>query len=335
MPTDAEHVKAARRMRDFMEAHLTEPVSLAALARAARYSPWHAARLFKEQTGRSPFEYLRQRRLSAAAGKLCNAPAKVVDVAFDFVFDSHEGFTRAFTRQFGLSPRQFRKARPPVVLFMPDRMRSYYPNPGTPEKPMNNPPDTQVVFVQIVERPARKLVLRRARKASHYFEYCREVGCDVWETLGSIPDALHEPMGLWLPKPFRPARTSLYAQGVEVPADFLGPIPPGFDVVDLPPCKMMIFQGPPFDDADFERAIDSLWNVIDSYRPENFGYQWADDDAPRFQLEPFGYRGYMEGRPVRPLPPASNPPPAPAPKKSLSHPALSGRTKPLPSRPRA
>ena len=143
-------------------------------------------------------------------------------------------------------------------------------------------------------------------------------------------------MGLWLPKPFRPPRTSLYAQGVEVPADFKDPVPPGFDLVDLPPCQIMIFQGPPFDDENFEQAIAALWNVMDAYRPENYGYQWADDDAPRFQLEPFGYRGYMEGRPVRPLAAQPSPSPSPSParakrRSSPSHPAHSGHTKPLPS----
>jgi hypothetical protein len=28
---------------------------------------------------------------------------------------------------------------------------------------------------------------------------------------------------------------------------------------------------------------------------------WADEDGPRFQLEPQGYRGYIEARPVRPV----------------------------------
>ena len=35
------------------------------------------------------------------------------------------------------------------------------------------------------------------------------------------------------------------------------------------------------------------------YKPELYGFEWADDDAPRFQLIPEGCRGYIEGRPVR------------------------------------
>jgi hypothetical protein len=33
--------------------------------------------------------------------------------------------------------------------------------------------------VQVVERPERKLILKRGVKAAHYFEYCEEVGCEV------------------------------------------------------------------------------------------------------------------------------------------------------------
>ena len=301
---DSEQIKAVKRMQGYVEAHLAEPITLAQLARAACYSPWHAARLFKEYTGRAPFEYLRQRRLSAAANQLCAAPRKVIDVAFDFVFDSHEGFTRAFTRQFGISPRQFRRNKPSVVLFMPDRMRSYYPPPQqgtTPMKAQAAPPQSQVVFVQIVDRPARKMILKRGKKATHYFEYCEEVGCEIYSRLGQIQAAIHEPMGLWLPKRLQRRGTSVYAQGVEVPADYSGPVPEGFELIDLPPCTMMVFQGPPFDEKNFEQAIFSLWDVMQTYQPELYGYEWADDDAPRFQLEPVGYRGYMEGRPVRPV----------------------------------
>lgn len=307
MPTRWDQIKAVERMQDHVEAHLGEAITLAALARAARYSPWYAARLFKEFTGKTPFEYVRLRRLSAAAERIRDTPAKVVDVAFDFVFDSHEGFTRAFARSFGVPPSRFRHGCP-VELFHPPRLRDWYARRqrgelAVAEKKKNGGvPDT--VFVQVVERPARRLIVKRGRKATHYFEYCEEVGCDVWPALGSIEGALGEPMGLWLPERFRAPGTSEYVQGVEVPADHAGPVPEGHDVIDLPPCQLMVFQGPPFEEKDFEAAITSLWDVMNAYRPETYGFAWADDDAPRFQLEPQGYRGYIEGRPVRPVPPA-------------------------------
>jgi len=151
----------------------------------------------------------------------------------------------------------------------------------------------------VVDRPARKLILKRGIRAAHYFEYCEEVGCDIWDTLSNIREALYEPIGMWLPENLRKPCTSVYAQGVEVPVDYKGEIPEGYDIIELPPCKMMIFQAPPFEDEKFEDAISDLWEVMKSYNPEIYGFKWADEDAPRFQLAPMGYRGYIEARPVR------------------------------------
>lgn len=89
------------------------------LANEAGYSPWHTARIFKELTGNAPFEYIRKLRLSRAAMKLRDMDVKIVDVAFDFLFDSHEGFTRAFSKQFGMTPKHFCKNKPELKLFLP------------------------------------------------------------------------------------------------------------------------------------------------------------------------------------------------------------------------
>ena len=81
----------------------------------------------------------------------------------------------------------------------------------------------------------------------------------MWGILSSIKEAIYEPMGLWLPQNLIKPCTSMYAQGVEVSIDYDGEIPEGFDIIDLPPCKMMVFQGQPFDDESYGDAIGELW----------------------------------------------------------------------------
>jgi hypothetical protein len=88
---------------------------------------------------------------------------------------------------------------------------------------------------------------------------------------------------------------------VELPLDYAKPLPQGFEIMTLEPCKMMVFQGQPYDDANFEAEVMSLMKTIEDFDPSVYGYAWADEEAPRFQLEPLGYRGYIEARPVRPL----------------------------------
>ncbi len=296
-----EPVNAVQRMQAFIEEHLHEPITLRGLADASGYSPWHAAKVFKSLTGRSPFDYIRRVRLSRAAMRLRQEDVRIVDVAFDFVFDSHAGFTRAFSKQFGLTPQRFLQEKPPIKLFIPGNLRETYLALLKGEHAMSEIQRSSTIFVQVVDRPARKLLLKRGIQAADYYAYCEEVGCEVWDVLTGIQQALYEPIGMWLPENLRKPGTSTYAQGVELPLEFTGPVPEGFDLIDLPPCKMMIFQGEPYDDADFEQAIGSLWETMKNYQPELYGFRWADEDGPRFQLEPQGYRGYIEGRPVRSL----------------------------------
>lgn len=294
-----EKINGVQRMQDYIKVHLNEDISLCDLAKACGYSPWHAIRIFKELIGKSPFEYIREIRLSKAAIMLRDEKVKIIDVAFDFLFNSHEGFTRAFSKQFGMTPKHYVENTPPIKLFMPYPIRTYYLMQEKGENTMNNN-KVNTVFVQVVERPERKVILKRGVKAKDYFAYCEEVGCEVWGVLTSIKEALNEPMGMWLPENLRKSGTSTYVQGVEVPADYEGVVPEGFDIMDLKPCKMMIFQGQPYeDDEAFEEAIYEVWDAIKKYKPETYGFKWADEDGPRFQLEPWGYRGYIEGKPVR------------------------------------
>jgi len=296
-----DKINAVQRMQDFIEDNINKPISLYMLAKAAGYSPWHTSRIFKELIGKTPLEYIRYLRLSRAALILWEDDKRIVDVALDFAFDSHEGFTRSFSEMFGMSPNVYRRNTPPIPLFMPSSIRSYYLTLQKGEINMSENANTNTVFVQVVERPKRKLILKRGIKADNYFDYCNEVGCDVWGVLCSIKDALYEPIGMWLPTNLRMSGTSIYAQGVEVPVDYSSPIPEGYEIIDLEPCKMMVFQGPPFDNEQFMEAIGDLWEVMKKYDPEIYGFKWADEDGPRFQLVPQGERGYIEARPVRAL----------------------------------
>lgn len=294
-----EKINAVQRMQDYIEEHIREPITLYQLAQEAAYSPWHCGRVFKELIGKTPFEYIREYRISQAAVRLRDQEQKIIDLAFDFVFDSHEGFTRAFSKQFGMSPNYYSRNTPPIKLFLPHRIRDYYLTLKEGENSMSEKSNADTVFVQVIERPARKLILKWGVKATHYFEFCDEVGCDVWGILSSIKEAIYELIGMWMPESIRKEGRSEYAQGVEVPTDYSGEIPDGFDIIDLPLCKMIIFQGQPYEDEDFQEAIGSLWGVMEKYNPELYGFKWADEDGPRFQMEPRGYRGYIEGRPVR------------------------------------
>lgn len=293
---------AVEKMQAYIAAHLQEPITAGDVAQASGYSQYHAARLFKEETGLSTFEYIRRERMVSSAHALRNGKPKVLDIALDFVFDSHEGFTRAFSNAFGITPKKYASFPAPNGWMIPyrylDRQKSKLEGSDMQEK-------TAIIFTQIVERPARKLILRRSKAAAEYFAYCEEVGCGTpdapapWDILCGIREALYEPVGVWLPDNMRPAGTGIYAHGVEVAFDYMGEIPEGFEVIDLAPCKLLVFQGEPYDDELFQEAVGLCMERIGKFNPEVYGYEYAQELAPRMQLAPMGWRGYIEMRPIR------------------------------------
>lgn len=104
---EVEAIMAVQHMQEYIEANILRKITLKKLAVAAGYSPWHATKLFKEVTSKAPFQYIRALRLTKAALILRDSDEKVIDVAMDFVFDSHEGFTRAFSKEFGMPPSKY------------------------------------------------------------------------------------------------------------------------------------------------------------------------------------------------------------------------------------
>lgn len=286
-------IEAVQRMQDYIDAHLSESISLASLSKAAEYSQWHARRLFEKWTGLTPAHYIRRLRLSRSALRLRDEECRVLDVALDMGFDSAEGYQRAFCREFGINPAQYARQPVPLALFTPFGVQYRYPKEeGTMSEKRN-------LSVRAVERPARRVILKRGREATEYFAYCREVGCDIWGILRSIPSLFGEPVCLWLPDAYRAPGTSLYVQGVEVAPDYTGPVPEGFETIDLPAAQYLEFHGEPFDQADFAQAIGEIWEAEKRYDPAQMGFAW-DDQNPRIQLEPIGERGYIELVPVKP-----------------------------------
>ena len=69
-------ILAVQKMQDYIEAHLTEEITLATLADICSFSPWYAHRLFREHTGFAPAEYIRRMRLAKAALRLKAEPRK-------------------------------------------------------------------------------------------------------------------------------------------------------------------------------------------------------------------------------------------------------------------
>ena len=287
-----EHIEAVQKMQDYIAAHLDNNITMTDLAKESQYSPWYSYRLFVDLLHMTPSVYIRRLRLSKSALRLRDEKIKVIDIAFDTGFDSVDGYQRAFYKEFGCNPHEYAICHTPIYLFTPYGVK--YKN----IKEKKNMSEVKNVFIQVIEKPERKVIIKRGKEATDYFKYCEEVGCDVWGLLSSIKSICGEPVCLWLPKKYIKENTSEYVQGVEVPMDYTGQIPEGFDVIKLPKCKYIMFQGEPFEEENFCEAIGQVCDAIKKYNPNINGFNW-DVDNPRIQLEPIGTRGYIELHPIK------------------------------------
>lgn len=287
-----EKIEAVQRMQNYIEVHLCENITLADLSGVSLFSPWYSYRLFTRWTDLTPSDYIRRRRLSKSALKLRDHSCKIADIAFELGFGSVDGYQRAFFREFGCNPHDYALKPVPLYLFRPYGVKAR--NTIREKKIVN----VKNVFVQVIEKPVRKVLIKRGVKASDYFAYCAEVGCDIWGLLTSIKSISGEPVCLWLPVAYIVPGTSEYVQGVEVDATYDGEIPDGFDVIKLPAAKYLMFRGEPFQEEEYSQAIEEVWAAIEKYDPSLIGFSW-DEFNPRIQLEPIGARGYIELRPIK------------------------------------
>ena len=290
-----EQTAAVQRMQDYIETHLEADITLAQLSAVSLFSPWHSYRLFKEFLGMTPAEYIRRLRLSRSAMRLKEEQCLVTEAAFDCGFGSVDGYIRAFYREFGCRPGEYLKDPAPIALFIPYGVKFRELREDVLDMEMKN---LQSVFVQVIRKPERKVIIKRGIKAEDYFAYCEEVSCEVWGILKSMDSLCGEPVCLWLPDAYKKPGTSTYVQGVEAEADYEGEIPEGFDVISLPAAEYLAVQGEPFREEDYSQAILAVQYAIDHYDPTVIGYEW-DEDNPRIQLEPRGERGYIELRAIR------------------------------------
>ena len=88
----------------------SDPLSLADIARSAMLSRFHLARLFKEQTGVSPGQFLAAVRIYQAKRTLAVSSMSVAEVCSAVGYGSLGSFTRHFTDSVGISPGRFRRA---------------------------------------------------------------------------------------------------------------------------------------------------------------------------------------------------------------------------------
>lgn len=98
-----------KRVIEYIQAHLAEPISLETLARQIGYSAYHFALLFRETTGVTPHQFVLSKRLERARYLLAQTDLPLSQVTLEVGFQSQSHFTHTFKSHLGVTPRQYRQ----------------------------------------------------------------------------------------------------------------------------------------------------------------------------------------------------------------------------------
>jgi AraC family transcriptional regulator len=151
---DGYYQQAIKRVLRHIDSHLDETLSLEDLSKVAKVSTYHFHRLFTGYMGISLGQFIKRRRIERSMSQLAYTKNKTIQVALSSGYDSHAGFTKAFGKEMGMTPTEFRNQmqhkkgeimmhlknakvefvgfveRPDCPVFYIRRMGSYYVSPS-------------------------------------------------------------------------------------------------------------------------------------------------------------------------------------------------------------
>jgi AraC family transcriptional regulator len=103
MPSTRELLDVVRQIR-----HRRGGATLDQLATRAGWSSFHLHRAFRAMVRETPKQYTLRLQMHQAATRLVSSDDSILDIALGVGFNSHEVFTRAFRRHFGVTPASYR-----------------------------------------------------------------------------------------------------------------------------------------------------------------------------------------------------------------------------------
>lgn len=217
---------------DFFEEHIKDDIDLDIIIRQSCFSTTHFYRIFQALVGDSLKDYIRKRRLSNAAIELRFSDKRIIDIAFEYGFNSQEVFTRAFFKLFGVTPGRYRGLKGKTVLY--EKVNAYQKMLINLDQ--KNPSEPKI----ILDKEFRVVGLKRNVKPGD--EMIRDLWWDFSQRKTEIvnvvdPDNL---LGLceYMPDITDESEFSYFA-GIEV--DESGCIPKGMMVKVIPSSKYAVF----------------------------------------------------------------------------------------------
>ena len=165
--TEESHKEAIKRVLKYIDRNKEEKMTLDDLAKVAHISKYHFHRLFRGYIGVSLGQYIKLKRIERSMRDLTFGDQNILDVALSSGYENHASFVKAFKKELGCTPTEFRK------MFKENRMKFM-------SKLRNKEPK----LLEIVERAEIKT--NYVREMGSYFESPSRAWKKVWERIREI-----------------------------------------------------------------------------------------------------------------------------------------------------
>lgn len=107
---DYERQSIVKTLRDYIDIHYMEDISLNSMAKYFSYSPSHLIRCFNQAYQISPMQYLKKLRIKKAAQLLLNSDSSIQSIGEKVGLSTPSYFIREFKKETGMTPAQYRKS---------------------------------------------------------------------------------------------------------------------------------------------------------------------------------------------------------------------------------
>lgn len=166
--------------------HEDEKATLVSLSKKLGFSEFHVSRKFREISGMSFREYLRERSLAFSLKDVRDTKKGLLEIALEHGFSSHEAFTRSFKESYGMTPSEFRANPRPVALRTVIRPFDCFlaQTGGFKMKDENGKNSTGEIRTYFVTIPAHKYLHIRNYESIGYW--------DFWQRQNKIPGQDYE-----------------------------------------------------------------------------------------------------------------------------------------------
>lgn len=298
--------------------HHSDQRTLHHLAKKLGYSEYYTTRKFKAVTGMSLRDYLKNRKLAFALKAVRDGNQRLLNIALDFGFSSHEAFTRAFKKRYGITPSAYRKNPRPLVLRTKISPIDYY----FLKPEMAKPPAKTEIRIYFVTIPAHAFLHIRNYQSNGYWDFWQKQnqipnqdqkticgildsikgklddqgGTEVNGSAGQIMAYLNDPHGRLCDWGVR----RVECWGVRLPIDQPHQVPTGFQITDIPEGEYIVFEHGPFDyvqeNALVEAKIEHAMATFD-YAQSGYCLDTSPGRIMYFYYDPHQYFKYI--RPIR------------------------------------